>query len=147
MKNQKDYVHIGFARACLLCRIANSTGITAGHRPPRHQLPRRDSVKTVEMTTARPRTLMRLTSNTSGRENTAHGWHALSANTTGTGNTADGSYALSSNTTGWNNTAIGDYSLWANTGGWSNSAFGGGALNRNTNRFPKCSGGHRRPRI
>ena len=78
---------------------------------------------------------------TSGRENTAHGWHALSANTTGTGNTADGSYALSSNTTGWNNTAIGDYSLWANTSGSSNSAFGGGALNRNTTGFQNVAVG------
>jgi len=79
--------------------------------------------------------------NTSGRENTAHGWHALSANTTGTGNTADGSYALSSNTTGWNNTAVGDYSLWANTSGSSNSAFGGGALNRNTTGFQNVAVG------
>ena len=50
-----------------------------------------------------------------GRENTAHGWHALFANTSGTRNTANGSYALSSNMTGWSNTAIGDYSLWNNT--------------------------------
>ena len=70
--------------------------------------------------------------NTSGRENTAHGWHALSANTTGTGNTAHGSYTLSSNTTGWNNTAMGDYSLWANTSGTQNTALGGGALYSNT---------------
>jgi len=69
--------------------------------------------------------------NTSGRENTATGWHALSANTTGSGNTAHGSYALYSNTTGSWNVAVGDTALVNNTTGWSNIAVGDG-LTANT---------------
>ena len=45
--------------------------------------------------------------NTTGSDNTAHGWFSLSNNTSGFSNTADGFQALLSNTTGTENTANG----------------------------------------
>ena len=70
--------------------------------------------------------------NTTGLNNTAHGWHTLSANTTGTENTANGSNALFSNTAGRDNIAVGAYSLQNNTTGSYNDAFGHSALWSNT---------------
>jgi hypothetical protein len=70
--------------------------------------------------------------NTTGLNNTAHGWHALSANAAGSENTANGSYALFSNTTGGGNMAVGAYSLEYNTTGSYNNALGHSALGRNT---------------
>ncbi len=70
--------------------------------------------------------------NTTGLNNTAHGWHSLSANTAGSENIANGNYALFSNTTGWGNNAVGAYSLQSNTTGSFNDALGHSALYLNT---------------
>ena len=43
--------------------------------------------------------------NTTGPNNTAHGWFSLFSNTSGSSNTADGFRALYSNTSGFQNTA------------------------------------------
>jgi hypothetical protein len=66
--------------------------------------------------------------NTTGFDNTAHGWFSLLSNTTGSGNTADGFQALFSNTTGFDNTAIGSGALQNNTSGNNNSAIGSNSL-------------------
>ena len=69
---------------------------------------------------------------TTGTNNTAHGWFSLSSNTTGRDNTADGFQALSSNTEGISNTANGSQALLGNTAGSYNTAVGRLALNTNT---------------
>jgi hypothetical protein len=73
---------------------------------------------------------------TTGVENTATGFNALSAATTGFNNTAIGYDALLSDTTGSDNTAIGSLALYHNTGdtsgnGLGNTAAGAGALESN----------------
>jgi hypothetical protein len=73
-----------------------------------------------------------LTANTTGGSNTATGYHALTANTTGVSNTANGILALVSNTTGGFNTASGAFALRNNTTGGLNTASGGFALIGNT---------------
>src|SRR5436190_11378878 len=70
--------------------------------------------------------------NTTGSDNTAHGWFSLFSNTTGLSNTADGFQALYSNTTGSANTAIGASALLSNTTGFGNTAIGGLPLFSNT---------------
>ena len=61
---------------------------------------------------------------TTGINDTAVGYSALSAATTGLGNTASGSWALGDNTTGNSNTAVGGYALGFNTTGNNNIAIG-----------------------
>jgi hypothetical protein len=61
---------------------------------------------------------------TTGINDTAVGYSALSADTTGLGNTASGSWALGDNTTGNSNTAVGGYALGFNTTGNNNIAIG-----------------------
>jgi hypothetical protein len=61
---------------------------------------------------------------TTGLNDTAVGYSALSADTTGLGNTASGSWALGDNTTGNSNTAVGGYALGFNTTGNNNIAIG-----------------------
>ena len=70
--------------------------------------------------------------NTTGLNNTAHGWHSLSANLGGSDNTANGFGALSNNTTGRLNTATGSQALLSNTTGIANTAAGFQALLSNT---------------
>jgi hypothetical protein len=70
--------------------------------------------------------------NTTGLNNTAHGWHSLSANTDGSDNTATGYAALFSNATGSHNTAYGEQALLSNTGGFDNTSVGRLALAANT---------------
>jgi Chaperone of endosialidase len=65
---------------------------------------------------------------TTGSNNTAHGWFSLSSNTTGRDNTADGFQALSSNTEGISNTANGSQALYSNISGSYNTAVGRAAL-------------------
>jgi trimeric autotransporter adhesin len=69
---------------------------------------------------------------TTGSNNTAHGWFSLFSNTTGSANTADGFQALNNNTTGFQNTANGSGALGSNTTGNFNTATGGSALFSNT---------------
>ena len=68
-----------------------------------------------------------LYSNTTGGDNTATGYLALSLNTTGFNNTANGFQALVVNTTGAGNTAIGVGALGLSTTGGGNIALGGNA--------------------
>src|SRR5436309_8203413 len=65
---------------------------------------------------------------TTGSDNTAHGWFSLFSNTTGDHNTANGYQALYSNTTGFGNTATGSAALSSNTTGDGNTAYGYTAL-------------------
>jgi len=71
-------------------------------------------------------------SNTTGNQNTANGYVALSSNTTGGSNTATGSGALHSNTSASHNTATGYIALYRNTTGGQNTATGDRALYSNT---------------
>jgi hypothetical protein len=61
---------------------------------------------------------------TTGINDTAVGYSALSLNTTGNGNMASGTFALGDNTTGNSNTAVGGYALGFNTTGSNNIAIG-----------------------
>ena len=61
---------------------------------------------------------------TTGINDTAVGYSALSLNTTGNGNMASGTFALGDNTTGNSNTAVGGYALGFNTTGNNNIAIG-----------------------
>jgi hypothetical protein len=70
--------------------------------------------------------------NTSGSNNTAAGFQALSSNTTGANNTASGESALINNTIGNFNTATGGHALEDNTMGITNVAIGYHALEHNT---------------
>jgi hypothetical protein len=72
-----------------------------------------------------------LYSNTTGSENTATGFQALSNNTTGSNNTATGVNTLVANTTGSDNTATGWGALDANNTGNFNAAYGREALINN----------------
>jgi hypothetical protein len=69
---------------------------------------------------------------TTGANNTAHGWFALSGNATGSANTASGYQALYHNITGSYNTATGYQALWTRNlgfeGGDANTATGYQAL-------------------
>jgi trimeric autotransporter adhesin len=69
---------------------------------------------------------------TTGANNTALGYLALTANTTGANNTAVGYASLDANTTGIYNTAVGSVSLTSNETGSYNTAVGVSALNGNT---------------
>src|ERR1043166_6539722 len=74
---------------------------------------------------------------TTGPNNTAHGWFSLFTNTTGANNTAGGFRALYSNTIGHDNTANGYQALYNNIGGSLsagdyNTATGSNALFTNT---------------
>jgi hypothetical protein len=73
-----------------------------------------------------------LTNNTTGRFNSAFGYKALASNTTGRFNSAFGYKALASNIGGQQNNAFGMSSLLGNTAGLNNNAFGVNALMRNT---------------
>lgn len=73
-----------------------------------------------------------LTANVGGSENVAVGRLALQVNTTGAANCAIGDIALGSNTTGDNNMALGPYALFNNISGDNNTAMGTQALNNNT---------------
>jgi trimeric autotransporter adhesin len=73
-----------------------------------------------------------LSSITSGGANTATGWEALTANSSGVANTATGVSSLFSNTTGNFNVANGQLALFLNTTGGSNTASGSDALPHNT---------------
>jgi hypothetical protein len=64
----------------------------------------------------------------SGQNNVAVGYQALTANTSGTGNVAVGSIAGSSLTTGASNVALGSQALRNATSGFSNTAIGAGSL-------------------
>ncbi len=74
-----------------------------------------------------------LSYNTTGSGNTASGFFALYSNTAGNDNTASGINALYFNTTASNNTASGFDALYANTTGGNNTAMGVSALTNNTN--------------
>ena len=65
---------------------------------------------------------------TTGSDNTAHGWSSLFSNTTGSFNTANGRGALYGNSVGDNNTAIGFQALYNSLGGSDNTATGSQAL-------------------
>lgn len=67
-----------------------------------------------------------------GDDNVAVGYNALSKNTSGVNNVAIGSSSLLSNTTGFNNVGVGIYTLLANTTGVNNMAIGGASLQNNT---------------
>ena len=69
----------------------------------------------------------------SGQNNVAVGYQALTANTSGTGNVAVGSIAGSSLTTGASNVALGNQALRNATSGFSNTAIGAGSLAALTN--------------
>jgi hypothetical protein len=71
-------------------------------------------------------------STTTGSDNIANGYGALSLNTSGGGNVADGDGALEFNTSGFDNTAIGVGALTFNTNGNYNTAIGAAALFENT---------------
>ena len=62
--------------------------------------------------------------NTSGENNSAHGFASLYNNTTGSFNSAFGRGALGTNTTGSNNTAIGKWAMVYNQSGSSNTSLG-----------------------
>jgi hypothetical protein len=64
----------------------------------------------------------------SGTNNVAVGYQALTANTSGTGNVAVGSIAGTSLTTGASNVALGSQALRNATSGFSNTAIGAGSL-------------------
>jgi Chaperone of endosialidase len=68
-----------------------------------------------------------LNPNTTGSDNTAHGWSSLFSNTTGSFNTANGHGALYGNSVGDNNTAVGFQALY-NSLGSENTATGSQAL-------------------
>jgi hypothetical protein len=72
-----------------------------------------------------------LNPNTTGSDNTAHGWSSLFSNTTGSSNTADGFQAIYSNTIGSENTANGGQALLGNISGSGNTANGFQALYSN----------------
>jgi len=74
-----------------------------------------------------------LTSTTSGHDNTANGFDALASNADGYGNTAQGGQALQYNTSGIYNTANGLVALINNLSGGYNTANGYAALQSNTN--------------
>ena len=65
-----------------------------------------------------------LQNNTTGNQNTANGFSALSINSTGNNNTGYGTYALGSNSTGSSNTANGQQALYSNITGNFNTALG-----------------------
>ena len=67
-----------------------------------------------------------------GSDNTAVGWNALSSNNFGYQNVATGQEALTSNTSGTHNTATGSQTLELNTTGNYNTANGYAALFSNT---------------
>jgi len=67
-----------------------------------------------------------------GESNTAMGTSALSRNSSGSANTAVGTIALPNNTVGQRNSAIGYAALYSNTTGNDNTAIGPNALTRNT---------------
>src|SRR5439155_7098108 len=70
--------------------------------------------------------------NTTGLNNTAHGWHSLSTNTGGSDNTGNGFETLFTNTAGRLNTATGSQALFSNTDGIENTATSDLALFSNT---------------
>jgi hypothetical protein len=73
-----------------------------------------------------------LNPDTTGSDNTAHGWFSLFSNTSGLGNTADGFQALYTNSDGNHNSAFGWGALQLNTTGDNNTAIGWNALSSNT---------------
>jgi hypothetical protein len=79
---------------------------------------------------------------TTGAENVASGYAALSNNTTGYLNMASGVLALYSNTTGNSNTASGGFALSANTTGGGNTAAGAGALQDNSTGGDNTAAGY-----
>lgn len=72
-----------------------------------------------------------LSSNTTGCDNSAFGYHTLFGNTTGYYNTAVGEYALRANNADFN-TAVGSNSMYDNTSGAGNTAVGLESLANNT---------------
>jgi trimeric autotransporter adhesin len=81
-----------------------------------------------------------MSSNTSGHHSTAAGSRALMNNNTGTENCAFGYASLNNNTTGNNNAATGNISLYSNTTGYGNAAHGFGALSQSNGNYNTAQG-------
>lgn len=73
-----------------------------------------------------------LSANATGAENVSMGTQSLFCNTTGSYNVAISECALFNNKTGQNNIAIGDFAIYSNTGGTCNIGIGLEALYSNT---------------
>jgi uncharacterized coiled-coil protein SlyX len=80
---------------------------------------------------------------TTGFQNTAIGWYALSENTTGSLNMASGDYALTNNVRGNENTANGSQALFFNEGGGGNTATGSHSLLYNKSGSFNIANGYR----